>query len=151
MSAASLIVIWLRSKPCILWSKCKAWVLYLLMGFLCRERWQSECWCDDQMSDQERTGGLSLWNLTNTNVSSLMKDVASTLNHCDGQVKLTLCYFSLALLVFCCFFFPLGTDCHSVKYWLSLLIWRELFMRVIFLWVLRPPSRVGIFSMSTLL
>lgn len=98
MSAASLIVIWLCSKPCVLWSKCKAWVLYLFMGFLCRGRWQFECLCEDQMSDQERTGGLSLWNLTNTDVLSLIKDVESTLNHCDEQVKLTLSYFSLALL-----------------------------------------------------
>lgn len=129
MSAASLIVIWLCSKPCVLRSKCKAWVLYLFMGFLCRGRWQFECWCDDRMSDQERTGGLSLWNLTNTSFLSLMKDVESTLNHSDEQVKLTLCDFSFACLFF---FFSLGTDYHSVKYWLNVLIWGELFIRLFF-------------------
>lgn len=99
------------------------------------------------MSDHEGTERLSLWKITNTDVPGLIKDVKSTLNHCDNQVKLT-------LLPFFCppfsLFFSSGSW-HSVKYWLNGFMWGELFMRVIFLWPLRPPYRPGIFSIYTAL
>lgn len=56
------------------------------------------------MSDRERTERLSLWKITNTNVPGFLKDVKSTLNHCDNQVKLIWLLFSCPV-----FFFPLGT------------------------------------------
>lgn len=97
------------------------------------------------MSDHKRPERLSLWKITNTSVPSLIKDVKSTLNHCHNQVKLT-------LLLFSCpsppLFFSSGNG-NSVKYWLNGFMWGELFMRVIFVWPLRPPSGPGIFSIST--